>query len=138
MTADEIIDPVTHFNMIDQETVDNLKKLFNIMKNKYGNPIGTGRHRVAFGNDRVVFKIPKNDNGFHDNAWEFRKYLKRTKDTLPLAKCRLIDIKNIPVLVMELVKPIPPKEKLPSWVDCVDCQQVGRNKNGDIVAYDYA
>ncbi len=53
-----------------------------------------------------------------------------------LAKCKLIYVGGIPVLVMEFVKQIPYKE-MPDWADFIDCGQVGYNRRGNIVAYDY-
>lgn len=104
---------------------------------KYGTPF-PGRHRVAFSNGRCVFKFPINDYGYHDNAWEYHKFRNRTEKSLPMARCRIIDIKEIPVLVMEFVTQVPYGKDMPSWADFIDCQQVGWNKKGEIVAYDYA
>ena len=105
---------------------------------KYGPPFPTGRHRAVFSNGRNVFKYPINDYGFHDNAWEYRKYSNRTDKSFPMARCRIIDIKEIPILVMEFVEQVPYGKDMPSWADFIDSQQVGWNKKGDIVAYDYA
>lgn len=42
------------------------------------------------------------------------------------------------ILVMELIdtKFLKPEEQ-PEWVDFVDCAQVGFNRKGKLVAYDY-
>lgn len=119
------------------ESVENRIALWTILTKKYGEPIGVGRSRAAFRSKSVVFKIPINGQGFHDNAWEARNYQKRTEKSLPMAKCRIIDINDIPILAMELVEYIPYNES-PKWADWVDCRQVGKNKKGEVVAYDYA
>src|ERR1035437_377818 len=121
----------------EQETVENLTDLFMVLQKKYGQPVGVGGKRAAFGNSRTVFKIPINPQGFHDNAWEYRNYKNRTAKSFPMARCRIIDIKDIPILVMEHIAPIPYDES-PKWADWVDCRQVGKNRKGKIVAFDYA
>lgn len=134
MNVDDAVSNVA----LDDFTFRRLKNLYIAMQNKYGEPIGCGRHRVVFGNDRRVFKVPRNDYGFHDNAWEFRKFSLRNDKTIPMARCRIIDINEIPVLVMELLETGIPWRKLPDWATLVDGGQVGYDRNGNIVAYDYA
>ena len=123
----------------DGLTPDSRKALATIrdlFEKRFGKPIGYGRNREVFSNGRTVFKLPRNDAGFRDKSMEYHHF-RRWKDEAQ-ARCRIIFIMNIPVLLMELVKMIPVDEKLPDWTDFIDCRQVGRRKDGKIVAYDYA
>lgn len=55
-----------------------------------------------------------------------------------LAKCRLIKTSdNYNVLVMEKVEYAEYQSNMPRWVDFIDCQQVGFDSKGQLVAYDY-
>mgnify|MGYP003344102627 CR=1 FL=1 len=51
-------------------------------------------------------------------------------------KCKIIEIRDIPILVMEYVKQLPYKDQ-PDWAAMIDGGQVGKNKKGNIVAFDY-
>lgn len=98
--------------------------------------IGEGRHRIVFRHgDRFVLKIPKGNEGLHANYLEADRYRHRRIDWLPiaLARCRLLPNGW---LVMEYADPLPYPEH-PEWASYVDCQQVGRTRDGRVVAYDY-
>lgn len=104
---------------------------------KYGKPVGSGRNRVVFDRkDGTVVKIPKNWDGEMDNAreanWE--------SEEIPLAQCHeeIVgqDNKQMTLLVMEKVTPVPGLKNLPDWTSWVDCQQVGYTKDERLVAYD--
>ena len=120
---------------LSKETWKTVYNLYKILKQKYGEPVACGGTRLVFSSGRFVFKLPINDFGFSANNWEATRYKER-HNHFPLAKCRIIVVKNIPIIVMEFVKPVDEMDK-PEWADFVDCQQVGRNRAGDIVAYDY-
>lgn len=98
--------------------------------------LGTGRNRAVYllpGN-RNVIKIPLNDEGVFQNEYEARSA--KRDDWLyrwQKARCRLI----FPCLIMEYVE-LGPFSDLPDWSDYVDCQQVGKNRLGNFVAYDWA
>lgn len=98
--------------------------------------LGAGRHRAVYRRGRWVYKVPINEQGDFDNyreAWFYSKT--RGKDfNGEYARCRML--KN-GWLVMEYVEPVPPK-LAPKWADFIDCQQVGTNRRGNVVAYDYA
>lgn len=101
---------------------------------KHGEPIGEGRSRFVFdaGNGEVV-KLPKNWEGIsasgNEATWKMH-------DTVPVAKCRIEMVDDIEVLYMEKVSPVKSSQGLPEWTSWVDCQQVGIDKEGKLVAYD--
>lgn len=106
--------------------------------------VGTGRHRQVWRRGDYVIKVPMSERGVHDNWHERRMWLKyRKSDYIPYASCRLIG--NF-FLLMEYAHNIGPLSderghipfnKLPEWASYVDSQQVGYNRHGQIVAYDY-
>ena len=106
--------------------------------------IGQGNNRVAYAKDSShVIKIPTNLRGVVDSdreAQEFKMNGKFDGDR-HLAECHVEMIEKQPVLWMEYVEPIPitpDVRKENSWIDFVDCAQVGNDQKGNLVAYDYA
>lgn len=105
--------------------------------------LGTGRNRKVYdmGNGLVV-KVPLNAPGMEDNLAESEIY-KSTRDDpegylIRYAECNHFNYKDIPLVIMEKVEPIKGYHpELPDWTDYVDCAQVGYNKEGKLVAYDY-
>ena len=103
-------------------------------------PLGYGRNRLVLAHGKnYVVKIPLNDEGEFDNLSEARisrKYGKRADpDGVQYARCRLL--KN-GWLLMERVSPARPYGLArPGWIDFIDCGQVGRARDGRLVAYDY-
>jgi len=99
--------------------------------------IGTDRNRIVYRRGYFVIKIPLNESGLHDNWHEemlFKQYGK-TRGYIPLARCRLV--KNS-ILVMEYIEHTGRSfDGCPGWADYVDCGQVGTDRNGSLVAYDY-
>ena len=81
-------------------------------------------------------QIPTNEQGFHDNSWEYNKFRSMNTDGR-YARCRNIDIDDIPILVMERLSKISVQDR-PSWADFIDYTQVGKDENGNVKAYDYA
>ncbi len=106
-----------------------------------------GRNRIVFVMHGYVVKLPFNGQGFADNDWEGS--VSNTPETvgdmdyIQYPHTRLIYFKDIPVLFMEYVKHLgwSGTESLlgyePAWIGSVDCGQIGINKHGRIVAYDY-
>jgi hypothetical protein len=95
-----------------------------------------GRHRQLFLSrcGKWVYKIPRNSAGLGANHNELRAY--KTGGWIPVAKCRLIHVFDIPIIVMEYVKSVHLGSSEPDWVACVDCAQVGYTRKGKLVAYD--
>jgi hypothetical protein len=111
--------------------------------------LGYGRHRVVYklpsGN---VIKFPKGPYGEVANRWEALVWKCRNNlEALPqfiqdcliegtqFARCRLIP--GTKVLIMEGVVHTGYRSDYP-WTRKIDLYQVGKNKAGKIVAYDYA
>ena len=102
-----------------------------------------GSNRVTFIMGRYVVKLPQNYDGIADNDWEGSVRHSPDLGAAKYARTRLIYVGQIPVLVMEYVEPWCYRDlqeklgKVPTWVDFIDCQQVGYNRRGQLVAYDY-
>lgn len=118
---------------------------------KYGNPIGCGLSRLCFASKYCVIKVPINDEGYCDNKCEYISYIQGyeaynkilslevgLEQELRFAKCRLITIQGIEVLLMEKLDTQSDRHLLPDWADFIDCQQVGLDRKGQWKAYDYA
>lgn len=108
--------------------------------------IGQGRHRQVWrrNNSNYVIKVPTCIRGIHDNYTEAETYKRSLKEDMycRYAKCRLVGS----LLIMEYAKHIGPTSDengyiawndSPQWAGAVDCNQVGYNSRGQIVAYDY-
>jgi hypothetical protein len=102
--------------------------------------LGEGLTRYVFRfSKRSVIKIPRNWGGRIANERERSYYmcggyLERDQ----MAACKMIGS----CLIMEYVESYfncgIESQSLPRWTDFVDCQQVGLNSKGQLVAYDYA
>jgi hypothetical protein len=123
---------------------DLIQDFVNNPKYKY---IGSGASRAVFKHHNYVIKIPHTCKGVFDNErerhlWMIRRYPYHRE--FSYARCRLYGF----ILVMQYAHfPIPgktdgdgfvPYEHLPEWASFIDCQQVGYNRFGELVAYDYA
>lgn len=111
--------------------------------------LGRGRNREVYRRGNYVIKVPLNEEGIYDNEHEFlnqcREQSRRAGgDEVPRnAMCR---IHPGGILVMQYAMFVGPKsdetgyisyEDGPSWMGYVDGGQVGYNRFGQIVAYDY-
>ena len=98
--------------------------------------IGTGSKRKVYLSDcgTFVIKIPHIDIGYKENKEEVEIYLKNPDGNY--AQCWLMEDGN---LRMEYVKPVyfTNNENIPEWVYTIAEAQVGYNKSGKLVAYDY-
>jgi len=114
-----------------------------------------------FEGGRFVYKLPIGRCGLYANERELKLYKEsRKKGQIPYAACRLL---RTGVLIMEYVKPHCSSlaatnaangtdpgtaadiefggdydDDLPSWTTYVECNQVGYDRTGMLVAYDYA
>ncbi len=118
--------------------------------------VGEGRNRLVYlhPDGKHVLKVPRVVHGLEDicacsrkectclgeldNWAEATAYGRQSPDPDPTwiryASCRLLP--GTSILEMELVD-TSTKAKKPSWADCIDCQQVGLNAEGQWVAYDF-
>lgn len=142
---------------IEQEitTVEWLKMLKQQAIGWYGDEIGrlydkfaerceefsSGRNRAVFIFSTYVVKLPTCGDGGSDNDWEGS--ICGSGDYIQYARTRLAYWKEIPIVFMERVKHASTNElieklgKEPDWTYCVDCGQVGWNRQGKLVAYDF-
>ena len=129
-----------------EETSKLIEPVISALTQKYGEPIGQGKDRIVFARGRVVIKVPKSESGVCANYQEKKKFDESMKDTdhstRIYAKCRLVHYRDVPLLVMERLKPVKYSEikagGLPDWAWKVDALQVGHNKKGKMKAFDYA
>jgi len=110
--------------------------------------VGEGRHRRVFRRNNVVIKIPLNEEGIDANRREAYIYTCRDSSGYSYckyAKCRLI--KDTDILMMEWAhypregitdeRGYIPYKDMPDWAWRVDLFQVGYNRKGKAVTYDY-
>jgi len=120
-----------------------LRRWVNIVMcrfNKKFKYLGDGRHRVVYQHKNWVIKVPHNEAGVQSNIDEYRKFKRNKFDRqcgchVAYARCRLL---KGTFLVMEYVLDTPHTRKSrPDWSDFIDCRQVGLNRRGEYVAYDF-
>ncbi|MDK9789931.1 hypothetical protein [Vibrio sp. D431a] len=105
---------------------------------KYGQP-ECGRGRAVYIGKHVVFKAPRNFGGIRANDWEGSV---EASEGERLGKTKYINF-DLTVIAMEKIKHASVDEIidklgfLPDFVASIDSGQVGWNKRGDLVAYDY-
>jgi hypothetical protein len=128
-----------------------ISALRKFLKKEGFTQIGSGCTRITFGKPRVdyVIKLPLSSS--YNNVNEV-KFAKNPKKGIKVAKCSLEILKGVPVVKMERVKPLVEPRFYGSdraeraiqriqksgerWITKVDCCQVGRTKDGRIVAFD--
>jgi hypothetical protein len=109
---------------------------------RYFSCLGSGRHREVFGsrNGEEVLKVPWNDAGQFANERELepdqwlggQEYCARTRKDQRYTK-RF----GVLILRMERLTPAGSWKDLPKWTWGVDGFQVGYNRAGKLVAYDW-
>lgn len=104
--------------------------------------IGEGRTRKVYltRSGRYVLKVPVDGYGENANATEAEDYKRGGfLGRQFLARCRRVTINGLWCLLMEKVNPLSfGDEQMPDWASFVDCRQVGINRRGKVVAYDWA
>ncbi len=120
-----------------REIVPVLTSIFKELKSLGFKVVGQGRHRrgMLFPSGKYILKVPINTEGEQANLEEAERY--QTDYSEKGARCRLIYYKDFPCIVMEMVKPAVYSPDCP-FLKEVDCGQVGYNRRGKIVAYDYS
>lgn len=108
-------------------------KLENELLEKGWKYIGSGSSRRVLKRGNVVLKIPSNEIGVRGNKKEFSLYKENKNNRY--APCRLINH----CLMMRAVEDLYHRKDLPSWAfELNDGPQVGVDKSGKILVYDYA
>lgn len=109
--------------------------------------VGIGRHRRTYkAAEGWVLKFPRCNAGMMDNYRESETWKRygRSDGYANYAECEIVDLYFLtefpvfPVLWMEWVEETRSFHNLPHWTYMIDCAQVGYNKDGILVAYDYA
>ena len=105
---------------------------------------GSGRRVFLSPSGRFVFKVPLQEWGLRANQREHQiyRYPKMGPDYLNRKRCARCRLAPSGVLVMELVRTgnavgARLAEDLPDWALRVESYQVGTNRAGDQVAYDF-
>lgn len=121
---------------LDQEVYD---AMTDEVKNAGFSYVGAGMFRTVYIRDKVVIKVPHNQDGFIDNRTEAAAWRKFRNNPTPfgvhLAPCRLLP--NGCLMMMAVDTDYGEFSDLPGWARSVDCSQVGFYKER-LVAYDYA
>ena len=104
-----------------------------------------GYEIVGRGNTRLVIrrkghnwvlKIPVRAGGISDNCLEGKRYRINELPQVRKAKAKCVTVCKLPIVIMEWVN-IDPVIQMPAWAYHVDSEQVGINRRGQIVAFDY-
>lgn len=153
------LENITNFDLSNEYRMSYID---TFMKNMGFTLLGEGRMRRTFlaPHKRFVLKFPTYEEGLYGNRSEAELYQRfknnpdHSRYGMVYAPCRLI---QNAILMMWAVKESFGESDgdreaarnqsyvqfnnrsrgLPSWVNEVDCQQVGYLKNGRLVAYDY-
>jgi hypothetical protein len=112
--------------------MQNFSDIANRLKDNGYSLVGTGTKRAAYVSPckKHVIKVPIDPIGIMENFHEHMRYKKG--DRSKLAKCMLTPNS---LIIMEYIQ-IVPNYLLPEWCEEFD-NQVGLNKKGVLVAYDY-
>lgn len=135
-------DPYEDFLYASEDVLCTLKPLYE-KYSKRAIAVHGGRNRNTFIlSDRLVVKLPKTLSGFSDNDWEGSVSNSPISFNNPnyvqYPRTRLAYWNKIPIVFMERITLNfdCSTTSLP-WVASVDCGQVGFNRRGRLVAYDY-
>lgn len=124
------------------ELVDIFASVVKEVHSKFGGTVNHGGSRVVIVTDDYVYKIPVADRGraaiMNEANWD------EDKHRFPMAQAEIVDhIYDLPILRMERVEPVAEDEldfdEQPSWAEAhinSDGWQVGRRRDGTLVAYD--
>lgn len=101
---------------------------------KYGEPL-LGTTRATFLSKNYVLKFPLNANGNRANDWE------GSVSADHLARGRWLQIEGFICVMQERLVELDWNNTkytdLPDWVECIDCGQVGYDKQGNLKAFDF-
>lgn len=133
--------------MIRRQGVREFGMAWGVLFNRYFGrceSFEVGRNRVTFMFRTYVVKLPITCAGIGDNDWEGSvSNIPGEQGYVQYARTRLHYKGDMPILFMERVEPVSGKQIVermgfePDWVYSVDCGQVGFNRAGRLVAYDY-
>lgn len=117
-------------------------RVHRMMRRLFGEPqYGTSRATFIDRANGIVYKIPRVYSSPDDVMYGCEaNYCEKTPlADFPCAVARILhDPRGIPILAMEYVATDVPREEKPEWANWIDCGQVGRALDGELVAYDFA
>ena len=119
-----------------------LHALHALLRARFGAP-QEGTTRSVYLARSVVFKVPCNDAGARANEAEEGMLSIQAYPGDALARCRMITVLGIDILVMERLEPANTRQirarlgAIPDWVYAIDMAQVGFSRAGRLKAYDY-
>lgn len=106
--------------------------------------LGLGRERIVFRlkSGNYVLKFPLGCSGERANDWEGSVITNKNKvglrkDIVITPKTRWVNYKGFVCVIMEYVNEEIEREEYPDWSGSVDDGQVGKNRDGKIVAFDF-
>ena len=132
------------------------KRAVAFLESKGAKPLFFGCHRAAMIRGNVIYKLPRHSDGIEANFEEdyfFNKLCKHKEYSLlqnrndpdgsgrilGFARCKLIWIKKIPVLMMERLTPLHRNDfRLTTDMKTIDGGQFGETKRGDFLCFDYS
>ncbi len=132
------------------------KRAVAYLESKGAKPLFYGCHRAAMVRGNVIYKLPRHSEGIEANFQEdyfFNKLCKQKEYfllnyrhaperggvILGFARCKLIWIKKVPVLMMERLAPLSlDDDRITPDMREIDGGQFGETKKGDFLCYDYS
>jgi hypothetical protein len=128
-----------YYNPSLNETAYNL---FKRLKKKYPR-YEIGRNRLVLFSKFAVIKVPLNDDGLCDNDWEGsivggKAYKQSNINEICYPNTKYLVLDGLICVMMEkVIVSNEGYDELPDWVKFIDCGQVGYDRSGRLVAYDY-
>ncbi len=145
--AQMLANPYGNFLWIDEDVDGILLQLHQRYMPRAVASFGGRNRNVFVMAGGYVVKLPKNFHGIADNDWEGS--VSNTKESIDdpneiqYPKTRLAYKDGVAIVFMEFIEALTSDAIVerfghePDWVFSVDGGQVGVNKNGRLVAYDY-
>lgn len=114
-------------------------KIMNSLSKKY-EVLSIGRNRIVFKlkSGNYVLKFPLSNNGETDNDWEGSVCINNEDpEEVQYPRTKWVCYNGFVCVVMDYIDETVSDKELPDWVYSVDNQQVGLNRKGRLVAFDY-
>lgn len=114
-------------------------KIIKALSKKY-DLLSIGRNRIVFKlkSGNYVLKFPLSNNGETDNDWEGSVCINNEDpEEIQYPRTKWVCYEGFVCVVMDCINENIANYELPDWVSSVDNQQVGLNRKGRLVAFDY-
>ena len=107
---------------------------------RFGSARGGGSKLAFIDSDGDVIKVPhhqSDEDCLESEVRTYQRYISGDPGIIPIAHCFLERYRGVLIERMELVtRHDIPRDNYPEWVSEVDCEQVGYNRAGELVAFD--